>query len=156
MPTEAGQPLKDGDLLAAKVLHERRPIDDRRRLAVHALVVQVAHHSYDFTPGASVALTNPLAERGPGLAPQLARQVLGDDGHWSALLEIDPREVTPCHQSRADGVEEAIALMREHAIRYLPVVEHGQPVGIVSLDDLSGEGDSRATLSDVEATPQKR
>src|SRR5947209_91913 len=37
------------------------------------------------------------------------------------------------------SVEEAISLMREHAVRRLPVVEAGRPVGIVSLGDLAVE-----------------
>jgi CBS domain-containing protein len=65
-----------------------------------------------------------------------------------------------CHRQLAmlaptDRVEDAAALMREKAIRYLPVVEDGQPVGIVSLSDLIGEGHSHATLGGVRAAPQK-
>jgi predicted transcriptional regulator len=35
-------------------------------------------------------------------------------------------------------------------------VEHDQPVGIVSLSDLTGEGDSHATLGDVGVASQTR
>jgi CBS-domain-containing membrane protein len=39
-----------------------------------------------------------------------------------------------------DSVEEAVRLMRTHAIRRLPVVEGGKAVGIVSLGDLAVDG----------------
>ncbi|MEU6355112.1 CBS domain-containing protein [Streptomyces sp. NPDC047072] len=45
----------------------------------------------------------------------------------------DPVTVAP-----GDPVAQAVALMREHAIRRLPVVEDGLPVGMVSLGDLAG------------------
>ncbi|MEV7194755.1 CBS domain-containing protein [Streptomyces sp. NPDC093510] len=36
-----------------------------------------------------------------------------------------------------DAVSAAVGLMRDHAVRRLPVVEDGQPVGMVSLGDLA-------------------
>lgn len=39
--------------------------------------------------------------------------------------------------------DEAIRLMRGRAIRRIPVVEHGEPVGIVSMIDLAIEHESR-------------
>lgn len=36
-----------------------------------------------------------------------------------------------------DAVSAAVGLMRDHAIRRLPVVEDGRPVGMVSLGDLT-------------------
>jgi signal-transduction protein with cAMP-binding, CBS, and nucleotidyltransferase domain len=44
--------------------------------------------------------------------------------------------------SPSDLVGDAIALMRRHAVRRLPVVEAGRPVGMVSLGDLVLEADS--------------
>ena len=39
--------------------------------------------------------------------------------------------------------------MREHAVRRLPVVEVGRPVGIVSMGDLAVERDPDSALSEV-------
>jgi CBS domain-containing protein len=44
-------------------------------------------------------------------------------------------------------------VMRERAIRRLPVVEKGMPVGIVSLGDLAIERDSDSALADISAAP---
>ena len=60
-----------------------------------------------------------------------------------ALLTVSP----------TDSVEEAVRLMRTHAIRRLPVVEGGQPVGIVSLGDLAVERDPGSALGDISSTP---
>jgi CBS domain-containing protein len=43
----------------------------------------------------------------------------------------------------------AVRLMREHAVRRLPVVEDGRPVGIVSLGDLVMERDPESALGDI-------
>jgi predicted transcriptional regulator len=45
-----------------------------------------------------------------------------------------------------DSVDRAVELMRENAIRGLPVVEDGQPVGIVAIGDLAIERDPRSAL----------
>jgi len=51
-----------------------------------------------------------------------------------------------------DNPAQAVALMREHAIRRLPVVdEQGTPVGIVSLGDLAIDRDERSVLADISA-----
>ena len=60
-----------------------------------------------------------------------------------ALLTVTP----------TDSVEEAVRLMRTHAIRRLPVVEGGQPVGIVSLGDLAVERDPGSALGDISSAP---
>jgi CBS domain-containing protein len=52
-----------------------------------------------------------------------------------------------------DSVEEAIRLMRTHAIRRLPVVEEGKAVGIVSLGDLAVERDPGSVLGEISAAP---
>ena len=53
-------------------------------------------------------------------------------------------------------VEEAIELMRERDVRRLPVVEDGQPVGIVSLGDLAVERDPDSALADISAADPNR
>ena len=52
-----------------------------------------------------------------------------------------------------DSVEEAVRLMRTHAIRRLPVVEGGKAVGIVSLGDLAVERDPGSALGGISAAP---
>jgi CBS domain-containing protein len=55
--------------------------------------------------------------------------------------------------SPTDSVEEAVRLMRTHAIRRVPVVEGGQPVGIVSLGDLAVERDPDSALGEMSSAP---
>jgi CBS domain-containing protein len=52
------------------------------------------------------------------------------------------------------SVEQAVRLMREKAIRRLPVVdENGDVVGIVSIGDVAVERDPRSALADISAAP---
>ncbi|TPQ17160.1 CBS domain-containing protein [Streptomyces sporangiiformans] len=48
-----------------------------------------------------------------------------------------------------DAVSTAVELMREHAIRRLPVVENGHPVGMVSLGDLAVSQDPDSALAEI-------
>ena len=51
-------------------------------------------------------------------------------------------------------VSEAVRVMREKALRRLPITENGRPVGIVSLGDLAIEQDPNSALADIsEAAP---
>ncbi|MEV3987639.1 CBS domain-containing protein [Streptomyces sp. NPDC049837] len=50
-----------------------------------------------------------------------------------------------------DDIRRAVDLMRRHALRRLPVVEEGRPVGIVSLGDLAVERDTDSALSEISA-----
>jgi CBS domain-containing protein len=52
-----------------------------------------------------------------------------------------------------DSVEEAVRLMRTHAVRRLPVVDGGQAVGIVSLGDLAVERDPGSALGEISDAP---
>jgi CBS domain-containing protein len=52
-----------------------------------------------------------------------------------------------------DSVDHAVQLMRQKAIRRLPVVEAGRPVGIVSLGDLAMERDEGSVLADISEEP---
>ncbi|GHF40284.1 CBS domain-containing protein [Streptomyces griseosporeus] len=48
-----------------------------------------------------------------------------------------------------DELDVAIRLMREHSVRRIPVVDHGHPVGIVSLGDAAMERDPGSALGDI-------
>jgi CBS domain-containing protein len=50
-------------------------------------------------------------------------------------------------------VDEVVRRMREGAIRRVPVVEGGQPVGIVSLGDLAMQQDPTSALADISEAP---
>jgi CBS domain-containing protein len=52
-----------------------------------------------------------------------------------------------------DGVDRAAALVRDRAVRRIPVVQDGVPVGVVSIGDLALERDERSALSGMSAAP---
>lgn len=55
-----------------------------------------------------------------------------------------------------DDAETALTLMRERAIRRLPVVEDGRVVGIVSIGDLALARDDASVLADIGKAPPDR
>ena len=74
------------------------------------------------------------------------------DPRTTAVGEICSRELTTVQPS--DSVGSAVRLMRERALRRLPVVdERGTVVGIVSLGDLAVERDPRSALADISVAP---
>jgi CBS domain-containing protein len=58
--------------------------------------------------------------------------------------------------SPGDAIGDAVAVMRRKAIRRLPVVDGGRPVGIVSLGDLAVEDDPESVLGGISAAPPNR
>jgi CBS domain-containing protein len=54
------------------------------------------------------------------------------------------------------SVDAAAQLMREKAIRRLPVVEGDRVVGVVSIGDLAIERDEKSALADISATEPNR
>ncbi|HEX4818324.1 MAG TPA: CBS domain-containing protein [Nonomuraea sp.] len=54
------------------------------------------------------------------------------------------------------SIDQAVRLMRSHAVRRLPVVEDGRAVGIVSLGDLAMERDPDSALADISAAEGNR
>jgi CBS domain-containing protein len=49
------------------------------------------------------------------------------------------------------SIEQAVQIMRSKAVRRLPVVQGGRPVGIVSLGDLAMEQDPGSAVADISA-----
>jgi len=75
----------------------------------------------------------------------------GRDSRATQIEDIASRELTVV--SPEDSVERAVELMRERAVRRLPVVKRGKIVGIVSIGDLAVERDSASALADISAAP---
>jgi CBS domain-containing protein len=75
----------------------------------------------------------------------------GRDPQSTTLDEICTHEVATVGPD--DSLEQAIGIIREQAVRRVPVVEGGRPVGIVSIGDLAIERDEDSPLADVSAAP---
>jgi CBS domain-containing protein len=82
----------------------------------------------------------------------VVRAIAADrDPRSTKLADICSRGLTTLRPE--DDVGTAVRLMREHAVRRLPVVENGRPVGILTLGDLAIEADSESALADLSAAP---
>lgn len=67
------------------------------------------------------------------------------------LSDICTRDVTTID---ADvSIDDAARLMRDNALRRIPVLEDGAPIGIVSLGDLAVEQDRSSALGGISAAP---
>ncbi len=73
----------------------------------------------------------------------------GKDPRSSTLEEICSHDVVTIGPD--DSIDQAAQLMRQRAVRRLPVVEGGRPVGIVSIGDLAIERDETSALADISA-----
>ncbi|MEX2222930.1 MAG: CBS domain-containing protein [Candidatus Rokuibacteriota bacterium] len=75
----------------------------------------------------------------------------GRDPSQTSIGEVCSRELATLGPE--DSVGQAVRLMREKAIRRLPVTESGEVVGILTIGDIAVERDSRTTLADISAAP---
>ena len=78
----------------------------------------------------------------------------GRDPASTTAGEIASRQLVTV--SPDDPVSRAVELMREHAVRRLPVCQDGRPVGIVSVGDLAIKQDPRSALADISAAAANR
>ncbi len=68
--------------------------------------------------------------------------------HLGEIASTDVATVSP-----DDPVDRAVRIMREKAVRRVPVVEDGKPVGVVSIGDLAIEQDPDSALADISSEP---
>jgi CBS domain-containing protein len=73
----------------------------------------------------------------------------GADPQFTKVDEICTHELVTVAPD--DSLQHTAQLMRERAVRRVPVVEGGRPVGIVSLGDLAIELDESSGLADISA-----
>ena len=80
----------------------------------------------------------------------VAHQRPGD----TPVREVCSLNLVACAPS--DDIERAVALMREHSVRRLPVVDAERLVGVVNLGDLAIARDRHSVLSDISAAKSNR
>jgi CBS domain-containing protein len=78
----------------------------------------------------------------------------GRDPESVRLEQVESAQLTSFTPD--DPVERAIKVMREQAIRRVPVVENGKPVGVVTIGDLAIERDPDSALADISEEPPTR
>lgn len=64
--------------------------------------------------------------------------------HAGDVCSTNPLRLAP-----TASIDEAVKVMRKHAVRRVPVVRDGKPVGIVSIGDLAREQDPRSALAQI-------
>jgi CBS domain-containing protein len=75
----------------------------------------------------------------------------GCDPNRTSVGEICSRAVVTLAPDDSTG--QAVRVMREYAIRRLPIEDGGQVVGIVTLGDVAVDADRRSALADISAAP---
>jgi CBS domain-containing protein len=75
----------------------------------------------------------------------------GKDPSTTPLREIYTQDLTTLTPD--SNLDEAVEMMRQKAIRRLPVVEGGKAVGVLSLGDLAIERDPKSALADISEAP---
>jgi CBS domain-containing protein len=78
----------------------------------------------------------------------------GREATSTTLADICSEELTTV--SPTDNIDHAVQLMRQKALRRLPVVENGHAIGIVSLGDLAQNRDPHSALGEISAAPPNR
>ena len=72
-----------------------------------------------------------------------------DDLSGCTLGEVCTRQ--PITATPDDDADSAIARMRHNAVRRIPVLDRGRPVGVLSLGDAAIEKDPDSALADISA-----
>jgi CBS domain-containing protein len=75
----------------------------------------------------------------------------GRDPKEVALGDICTRDIETVSPDMS--IDDVIRLMSDKAVRRVPVVENGKPIGIVALGDLAVDQDRRSLLADISAAP---
>lgn len=75
----------------------------------------------------------------------------GHDPQEVAIGDICTHELVTSDPEEDLGT--VIDRMREHAIRRIPVVEDGEPVGMIAMGDLAVQVDRDSLLADISAQP---
>ncbi|MGW1811841.1 CBS domain-containing protein [Streptomyces sp. NPDC002078] len=76
------------------------------------------------------------------------------DPDTTAVADVCSTDLITC--SSQDAVDQAVRLMRDKALRRLPVVDDGHLVGALSLGDLAVEKDPGSALADISAAEPNR
>lgn len=75
----------------------------------------------------------------------------GRDPASTKLVEICSKDIASLQPSST--VDDAVSLMRQRAVRRVPVCENGKPVGVVSIGDLARLRDPNSVLAQISDAP---
>jgi len=126
-----------------------------RTLDASATAEAAASVMRDEDIGAVVVIENDRV-RGLVTDRDLVVRVMAEGKNPSRVKQADICSAEVVTVSPDDPIDKAVELMRQRALRRLPVVEDGRPVGIVSMGALAQERDPKSALADVSAAPPNR
>src|SRR2546430_10364631 len=92
-------------VIAFKVIHQERPIDNSGGWFADAFIVNIADDADDFPPVVLGANADALAERGGGIIPKFASYVFRNHSDRQFLVGIVPGDFSAGHQRRADSIQ---------------------------------------------------
>lgn len=154
--TDAGRTVAERAHLAAPQSIKDVMTSDPRTIKSTSTIADAAHNMAEHDVGAMVVVDASDKVVGIVTDRDIAIRVVseGRDPKTAKVSEVASKDLTTL--SPQDSVAEAVRVMRDKAIRRLPVVENGRPVGIVSIGDLAIERDSSSALAEISAKPGNR
>jgi CBS domain-containing protein len=122
-------------------------------VGVESTLAEAARKMRDIDAGAMVVVNKEGTVAGIVTDRDIAMRAVAEGQDPSAtrvghVLSADLVTLAP-----TDTVAHAVELMRDKAVRRLPVVESGKAIGIVSIGDLAIERHSTSALADISAAP---
>lgn len=118
----------------------------------HTTVTDAARRMSDYNIG-DVLVTDASGLRGVITDRDIVVRAVAMGGSPDDITVGDIVSPDPVCVSTSDPVSHAVELMRDNALRRLPVVDDGEVVGIVTLGDLARSQDSRSALADISSAP---
>ncbi|MFN8040825.1 MAG: CBS domain-containing protein [Acidimicrobiales bacterium] len=123
-------------------------------LATGATLVEAARVMRDRDVGDVIVIDDDGRVQGLVTDRDIAVRAIADgrDPSATAVQEVCTSE--PVTVGPDTEVGEVVRLMRDHAVRRIPVVaDGGQPLGLVSLGDLAREFDQTSAMADIAEQP---
>ncbi len=84
----------------------------------------------------------------------LVVRALAEGAAAARLADVCSRDLVTV--SPDEPVERAVELMKDRAVRRVPVVDNGRAVGVLSIGDLALERDPQSALADISAASPNR
>ena len=142
----------DGWLIDIGDVHQDRPIDDHRRLFVHAVLMNILNDADHLVPRVAVGLVSMLADRVRRRAPSLTGKTLRHDHLVPQAVIIGPVEVATRNQVNAHGIEVSgrNIVIKPH-LRFGDVVVFALHLKLVpvGVDSVQRHRSSEADCSDI-------
>jgi CBS domain-containing protein len=119
----------------------------------HATLREAARLMRDKDIG-DVIITDGSTPRGILTDRDIAIRAVADSRRDPVATEVGEIASTSLQTlSPSDSIDDAVALMRDAAVRRAPVLDDGAVVGVVSLGDLARERDRESALGRISTAP---